>query len=429
MKLQTPKGFKDYYGSELRLRRKIINTLIEIFESYGYEPLETPSIEYAETILGKYGKEAEKLIYRFKDAGERDLALIYEMTTSACRYVAQNYQNLSLPFKRYQIQKAWRAEKPQRGRLREFTQCDADVWGEKSVSVDAEFIDMSIKAMTELGFKDFVVKISSRKILSAIAYACKIPENKFYDFTVSIDKLDKFGREKVHNMLLSKKIEKESAQKALQILSGSSTLDDLKNAIGSSPEGLEGIIELEEIFAILNKSKVNENYYIFSPSIVRGLSYYTGPIWEVEVKEGKNVGSVAGAGRFDNLTKTLSGADIPASGGSFGVDRLAQIISERKEVSVPRSISKALVTVFSPELANTSRELAKALRDKNINTELYLDSTAKLKKQLKYASNKGIPHVVVIGPDEQKQNKAVLKNMETGKQETLDIKSLIKTLS
>ena len=229
--------------------------------------------------------------------------------------------------------------------------------------------------------------------------------------------------------ILLRKIERESAQKALQIISSSNTFESLKNILSSSPEGLEGITELEEIFAILNKSNINKNHYTFSPSIVRGLSYYTGPIWEIEVREGKNIGSVSGAGRFDNLTKTLSGIDIPASGGSFGTDRLAQIISERKELSVPPSVSKVLVTIFSSELLNSSREITQSLRDKNINTELYLNSKAKLRKQLKYASNKDIPYVIVIGPDEQKQKKAVLKNMKTGKQKTLEIKSLIKALN
>lgn len=428
IKPQPAKGFRDFYGPEMRLRRRVINIFQNIFESYGYEPLETPAMEYAETILGKYGPEADKLVYQLKDRGGRKLALMYEMTTSACRFVAQNRNKLVFPFKRYQIQKAWRAEKPQRGRYREFIQCDADIWGTTSVTVDAEFMEMGTLIMQKLGFKNFVTRINNRKITNAIAKFAGAGDKQFYDLTVSVDKLAKIGVKGVKEELKQRGIDKKVVEKILRIVAlqgeNKKLLAQIKKMLAEFPEGREGIRELEEIFAILAESDFDEKLFRFDPSIVRGLAYYTGPVWEVEIIEG-GIGSVAGCGRFDTLTKMISGVDIPASGGSFGIERICEVLKERKMVSIPPSVIKVLVTIFSPELASKSREIGRKLREQGINTEVYIEPEIRLDKQLKYADRKGIPYVVIVGPEEIKHKTVTLKNMKTGSQKTVSLKELL----
>ena len=430
-KAQPPKGFRDFYGPEARLRQQVISIFQNVFESYGYEPLETPAMEYAETILGKYGPEADKLVYQLKDPGERKLALMYEMTASACRFVAQNRNKLVFPFKRYQIQKAWRAEKPQKGRFREFMQCDADIWGTTSVTVDAEFIEMGTLIMQKLGFKDFVTRINNRKIINAIAKYAGASDNQFYDITISVDKLGKIGIDGVKKELKQRGISNKVSEKVLEVVAlkgeNKKLLALVKKVLSQFPEGVEGVEELEQIFAILDESDFNKKLFRFDPSIVRGLAYYTGPVWEVEVIEG-GVGSVAGCGRYDTLTKMISGVDIPASGGSFGIERICEVLKDRQMVNIPPSIIKVLVTVFSPELASKSRGVARQLRDLGINTEVYIEANIKLDKQLKYADRKGIPYVVIIGPEEVKNKTATLKNMSTGKQRSLPQAKLLEEL-
>lgn len=419
---QPPKGFRDSYGPEARLRRQVISVFQSVFESYGYEPLETPAMEYAETILGKYGEEAEKMVYQLEDFGGRKLALRYEMTASACRFVAQNYNNLTFPFKRYQIQKAWRAEKPQKGRFREFTQCDADVWGTSSVTIDAEFMEMGTLIMQKLGFKDFVTKINNRKIINAIAKYAGATNEQFYDITISVDKLAKIGLEGVRKELEGRKIPKNVAEKVLEITSlkgeNKELLKKIKGILTDYPEGIEGIEELEQIFAILAEANMKKGFFQFDPSVVRGLAYYTGPVWEIEVKEG-GVGSVAGCGRFDTLTKMISGIDIPASGGSFGIERICEVLKDRKMIEIPQSIVKVLVTVFSPELAPKSREIGRQLRNLGINSEVYIDPEIKLEKQIKYADKKGIPYVIILGPEEISKKLITVKNLISGQQLTI----------
>lgn len=421
-KPQPPKGFRDFYGPDARLRRQVIGVFQSVFESYGYEPLETPAMEYAETILGKYGEEADKLVYRLKDQGGRELALMYEMTASACRFVAQNQNQLVFPFKRYQIQKAWRAEKPQKGRFREFMQCDADIWGTKSVTVDAEFIEMGTLAMQKLGFKNFLTRINNRKITNAVNQYAGANKNQDYDINVCIDKLAKIGIAGVRKELKERAIEAKVSEKVLEVigLKGSNELlfKKIGRLVDKYPEGKEGIEELKQIFQILSESGFGQEYFRFDPSIVRGLTYYTGPVWEVEIIEG-GVGSVAGCGRYDTLTKMISGVDIPASGGSFGIERISEVLKERKMIDIPPSVIKALITVFSPESAPLSRKIGRQLRKVGINAEVYIEPSARLEKQLKYADRKSIPYIIILGPEEAKSKTVILKEMKTRRQRTI----------
>lgn len=431
IKPQPPKGFRDFYGPDARLRKQVINVFQSVFESYGYEPLETPAMEYAEIILGKYGDEADKLVYQLEDPGGRKLALRYEMTASACRFVAQNQNKLVFPFKRYQIQKAWRAEKPQKGRFREFMQCDADIWGTTSVTVDAEFMEMGTAIMQKLGFKDFVTRINNRKITNALAKYAGANEKQFYDITVSIDKLAKIGIDGVRKELKQRGINQKISEKILKVINlkggNKQLLRKIKKILKDYPQGIEGIEELEQIFKILNESGFEKKLFRFDPSIVRGLAYYTGPVWEVEILEG-GVGSVAGCGRFDTLTKMISGIDIPASGGSFGIERICEILKDRKMVNIPPSTIKILVTIFSPELVPKSREIGRKLRQEGINTEVYIEPEAKLDKQLKYADRKNIPYIIIIGPEEIKKKVVTLRNMKAKSQKQLTLKQLLEKL-
>ncbi|MBI5465305.1 histidine--tRNA ligase [Candidatus Gottesmanbacteria bacterium] len=428
---QAPKGFRDFYGPDARLRRQVVDIFQSVFESYGYEPLETPAMEYAETILGKYGDEADKLVYQIEDFGGRKMALMYEMTASACRFVAENRNKLTFPFKRYQIQKAWRAEKPQKGRFREFLQCDADIWGTKTVTIDAEFIEMATLIMQRLGFKDFVTRINNRKIINAVAAYAGASPSQFYDVTVSVDKLGKIGIDGVRKELDKRKINKTISEKVLEIVAlrgeNNKLLAKIKSTLADFPEGINGIEELETIFNILRESNFDNKFFRFDPSIVRGLAYYTGPVWEIEVIDGR-VGSVAGCGRYDTLTKMISGVDIPASGGSFGIERICEVLKDKQMVNIPESVIRVLVTVFSPELASKSRDFGRFIRNQGINSEVYIDPSVRLDKQLKYADKKGITWVVILGPDEAKNKTVTVKNMQTGKQKTVKETNLIKYL-
>ncbi len=378
--VQTLKGFRDFLPKEMRKRQYVINTLKQVFESYGFEPLETPALEYAEILLGKYGEEGDKLMYKFKDNGDRDVALRYDQTVPLARVVAQYQNELPMPFKRYQIQPVWRAENTQKGRYREFLQCDADIVGANSPLSDAEIINLAEKALEKLGFSNYKIVINDR-----VNFA-NVPPLAI----ATIDKLQKIGKEGVL---------KELGDKGIP----ASTLDEVLNK--KPTENLEKIIRL------LNNPRV-----VFDPTLARGLDYYTGLIFEIEI-EGYSAGSVCGGGRYDNLIGMFAGKDIPAVGFAFGFDRLVEAMDELNLFPTDLATTRVLVTVFSDDLRNKSIEVANKLRENDINTELYLDD-AKMEKQLKYADQKGIPFVVIIGPDEAKNNTVTLKNMKTREQQT-----------
>ncbi|MEK7092283.1 MAG: histidine--tRNA ligase, partial [Patescibacteria group bacterium] len=326
------------------------------------------------------GEEGDKMMYKFKDNGDRDVALRYDQTVPLARVVAQYQNELPMPFKRYQIQPVWRAENTQKGRYREFLQCDADIVGANSPLSDAEIINLAEKALEKLGFSNYKIVINDR-----VNFA-NVPPLAI----ATIDKLQKIGKEGVLKELEDKGIP-------------ASTLDEVLNK--KPTENLEKIIRL------LNNPRV-----VFDPTLARGLDYYTGLIFEIEI-EGYSAGSVCGGGRYDNLIGMFAGKDIPAVGFAFGFDRLVEAMDELNLFPTDLATTRVLVTVFSDDLRNKSIEVANKLRENDINTELYLDD-AKMEKQLKYADQKGIPFVVIIGPDEAKNNTVTLKNMKTREQQT-----------
>jgi len=433
IKVQKLAGFRDYFAEDVKIREYVINIFKKVFEKYGYEPLETPALENSNIFVGELGDEAEKLFYRFKDQGGRDVMLKYDVMTPMCRTVAENINNIVFPYKRYQIQNVWRSEKPQKGRFREFTQCDADTIGSSSVICDAEFIQMGIEALTNIGFKEFRANINNRKLLSGIIQFAGASEKEFIPICISIDKLPKIGRDNVKKELIEKrKISPEVSEKILEVvtLTGKTEelLEKLKKQLIDIPVAMEAIDELEIIFDYFKTIKLDKKFYRFTPFIARGLAYYTGPVWEFEILEG-DVGSVAGCGRYDNIIGKFVGKEVAATGGSFGIERLVEVIKSRKMINFSSNIAKTLVTIFDRNLFNKSLIVADELRKKNIATILYPVIDDKIDKQLKYANKKNIPYVVIIGPEEVASGKIVLKDMKTGKQQKLKTDELIKQLN
>ncbi len=392
LQAQTLKGFRDFLPTEARKRQYVINILRQVFESFGFEPLETPALEYEEVLLGKYGEEGDKLMYRFTDNGDRRVALRYDQTVPLARVVAQYQNELPMPFKRYQIQNVWRAENTQKGRFREFLQCDADIVGSISPLSDAEIITVAIKALEKLGFEGFKIIVNDRANFAGIEPLA----------VLIIDKLKKIGRERVLEELKKRGLPTKSFDQILD-----KTLTE----------------KLEEITEIVGDPKV-----VFDSTLARGLDYYTGLIFEIEI-EGYTAGSIGGGGRYDKLIGMFAGKDIPAVGFAFGFDRLIEAMTELNLFPQDLGGTKVLVTIFSPELEKNSLEISSRIRSNNINCEIYLDPNAKLDKQLKYADQKQIPYAIIIGPEETESGKVVLKNLNERTQETLALDEVIQKLT
>lgn len=414
---RTLKGFRDFFGAELLARKQVLKIIEDTFKKYGYEALETPTLEYFDILMGKYGEE-EKLVYNFEDFGGRKVALKYDLTVPTCRVLAQYPDKINLPWKRYQLQPVWRADNTQKGRFREFWQCDADIFGSSSIVTEAEYIKMGIELLEKLGFKDFKVMLNNRKILNAFAEYSGMPE-KFNDIVAVLDKWEKRSQADSVQDFLARGLTQESVDKILTCVS--SSLQELGGILATTQEGPQGIQELQSICDLVQSDKV-----VFVPTIARGLSYYTGPVWEWNITEG-GVGSVGGGGRYDKLVGSFSGRDIPATGGSFGIERILEVMRDRNMLSNITSNVKVLVTIFSPEYIKNSFDLAAILREQGISAYIYPEIKP-IGKQFEYASKKGIPFAIVIGENEVKDNLFTLKNMETREQESLSEEALIKKL-
>jgi len=397
IKAQTLKGFRDFEPERVRKRQYVISRLRSVFESYGFEPLETPALEYEEVLLGKYGDEGDKLMYRFEDNGKRRVALRYDQTVPLARFIAQNYQTITFPFKRYQIQPVWRAENTQKGRYREFLQCDVDTVGTGSETADAEILALVTDCYKALGFRKSKIVLNDRSLFGNVPSPA----------VLILDKLKKIGEDKVKQELKAKGFDE-------------AILDQIKAK--KAPAELQNVISLAE------KLGVDKNSLVFEPALARGLDYYTGIIFEVEA-EGYNGGALGGGGRYDNLIGSFAGKPIPAVGFAFGFDRIIEAMEEQKlfPEELNQSATQVLVTVF-PDYEKQSIELVSNLRRAGINTEFYLEEV-KLDKQLKYADRKKIPYVAVIGPEEAKQNVVTIKTLKTGEQEKLSQEQLINKLS
>lgn len=397
--VQTLKGFRDFLPETARKRQFVLDTLKKVFESYGFEPLETPALEYEDILMGKYGQEGDKLMYRFVDNGDRKVAMRYDQTVPLARVVAQYQNELPTPFKRYQIQNVWRAENTQKGRYREFLQVDADIVGSYSPLADAEIIAVCAKSLEELGFKNFKILVNDRMLFTNLPNM-EITEKEIPVVIRAIDKLKKIGKEKVLDELVKNGISSEKATYLLQTL-----------------ESEKPTSRINEIFMALEKMGVNKNAFEFLPTLARGLDYYTGMIFEVEI-DGYDAGSIAGGGRYDNLIGMFAGKDVPAVGFSFGFDRLMEAM-ESLDLFPKNLKAKDLLVAFSTsDLQEKALDISNELRQKNLNVEVYLED-ATLEKQLKYADKKKNPFVLIVGEKDLK-----LKNMSTGVQKDVSLENL-----
>ena len=404
-KALTPKGFRDYLPRQMRLRNFVVSILRQTFEKYGFEPLETPTLEYASTLLGKYGEEADRLVYTFKDKGDRDLGLNYDLTVPTARVLASYQQEIKLPFKRYQIQRAYRAEKPQKSRYREFTQCDIDIFGSSSPLADAEILAVINESLVAVGLTDFEIRINSRQVLFRILADSGVLETTLKMSAIqTLDKLGKISWDGVTSELIEKGLDNTKI-KAIQEAVSVSQPDDVLNQVMSAAWQLG----------------VPKERLVFSPTTARGLDYYTGVIFETVVTKA-GIGSVTGGGRYDDLVKKLGGPDLPATGTTLGLDRLCDALSIL--YLVPEAVKGSAVTVLiclaedAASVSNYALEVVKDLRSGGVASEIFLVSKS-LDKQLKYASEKNIPWVVIIGDKEVTSNKLTVKNLKTRQQEEL----------
>lgn len=479
IKPSVPKGTRDFSPAEMAKRNFIFDTIKSVFRKYGYQQIETPTMENLSTLTGKYGDEGDKLIFKILDSGDfldkkayealtKDLAklintddqgqvgydlfdqlevfdlrskikrivgnekaLRYDLTVPFARYVVQHQNEITFPFKRFQVQPVWRADRPQRGRYREFYQCDADVVGSSSLLNEAEFVMIYDEALSKLGLKDFTIKINNRKILSGIAQVIN-KHDSIIDLTVAIDKLDKIGLDGVVKELLERGFTDADIDqlKPVILLDGDNEekLQKLRQALQSSEIGLQGCDELETVFNYLKYTPLKKATVELDITLARGLNYYTGAIFEVKTNE-VAMGSIGGGGRYDDLTGMFGLKGLTGAGISFGADRIYDVLDELNlfPASAEQS-TQVLIVCFDEQGEVYALPLLQKLRDSEVNAELY-PAGAKIKKQMEYANNKQIPYTVLIGSDEMQSGLLTLKNMQTGDQEKLSADEILTKLA
>ncbi len=469
-KPSVPKGTRDFSPAEMAKRNYIFDTIKTVFRKYGYQEIQTPSMENLETLTGKYGEEGDKLIFKILNSGDflksifwfdypqikkqfaespddlimplsrlfdnkdfdgiSEKALRYDLTVPFARYVVSHQNEITFPFKRFQVQPVWRADRPQKGRYREFYQCDADVVGSDSLLNEAEFILIYDEALSNFGLKDFTIKINNRKILSGIAEIIGKPE-LIVDMTVAIDKLDKIGMNGVGLELLQHGFTEADLQKLTPIIllegSNDEKLSALKEVLKNSAIGLKGIEELDTVFTYLKNSMLKTAKLELDITLARGLNYYTGAIFEVKTNE-VAMGSIGGGGRYDDLTGMFGLKNLTGAGISFGADRIYDVLEELK--LFPQDTTQGtqvLICCFDKEFENYGFVLVQQLRQQEIRAELYPPG-AKIKKQLDYANNKNISFTIMLGSEEMQTGLLSLKNMQTGEQQKLSAEMILERL-
>jgi histidyl-tRNA synthetase len=428
---RTFKGARDFLPEQMLHRERILNVMRTVFKKYGFAPMETPAIEYLNILTGKYGEDADRLIYHldYKNGTKDEAALHYDLTVPFSRVVAMN-PDLTLPFKRYQMQPVWRADRPQphQGRFREFYQCDADCVGSTSMIIDAEMIAITYEILSELKIPNFLIKVNNRKILNGISQYIGVDESFTKDICVSIDKLDKAEWAEVEKEL-SEKISNPAAIKKLEVLlKKNPTLEVLASELKDIQIAQTGIAEIKEAFSYLEHLNIPEKHYKFDLSLARGLDYYTGNIFETKLPEHPHIGSLNGGGRYDNLIGTFTGKDIPAIGTSLGLDRIITAMQQLNLLEELKTSTKVLVGNFGETTVASSLKLVAKLREHNINTEFYPEN-AKMKKQFSYCDKMNIPFICIIGEEEQNEHKITLKNMKASEQQKLTFDELLLILN
>lgn len=452
MKPSIPKGTRDFSPEQVAKRNYIFHIIREVFELFGLQPIETPSMENRETLMGKYGEEGDKLIFNVLNSGDylkelrstneevqnldstksihliSEKALRYDLTIPFARYVVMHQHEINFPFKRYQIQPVWRADRPQKGRYREFYQCDGDIVGSYSLLNEVDFVQIFDQVFNKLGIRA-IIKINNRKVLAGLAEACNEKDN-LTNITAAIDKLDKIGMDKVKIELKERGLSSKSIDIIEQYLSISGDAEQkivaIEKLITHSETSKKGITELRTLFSYLKNNITIENSTIqFDGTLARGLNYYTGTIFEVKAQD-VSIGSIAGGGRYDDLTGLFGLPNIPGVGISFGADRIYDVLEELNifPPSLTGNSTRVLFANFDLKSEKYLLPVIQKVRQKGISAELYPDQD-KLKKQFKYADNKKIPFVVVVGPEEIKSEKFSLKNMQTGDQEEISLEQML----
>lgn len=452
IKPTIPKGTRDFSPTQVAQRNFILNTIKTSFELFGFQPIETPAFENSNTLMGKYGEEGDRLIFKILNSGDylkkinntdinekdstkltpqiSEKALRYDLTVPFARYVVQHQNDIIFPFKRYQMQPVWRADRPQKGRFREFYQCDADIVGSTSLWQEVSLVQLYDDAFTRLKLTNTIIKLNNRKILSGLADIIGA-KDKLIDFTVALDKLDKIGIEGVTKEMLSKGISKEAIEKVQPLFnfngSNKDKLSQLRNMLSASEEGLKGVEDLQFVVNSIENIGLQSALLSIDVTLARGLNYYTGAIFEVEVPTVK-VGSVGGGGRYDDLTGIFGLKGLGGIGISFGLDRIYLALEELnlfKNISLPKP--KVLFINFGEKEALYAVNTIKQLRQNKVSAELYPDKV-KMKKQMGYANKRSIEFVILAGTSEIKDKKYTLKNMQSGNQKNCSLKELIKIL-
>lgn len=447
-KPSLPKGTRDFGPIQMARRNFILDTIKETFKLFGFQQLETPAMENLSTLTGKYGDEGDQLLFKIINSGDflknvspqdveegvaavlpkvAEKGLRYDLTVPFARYVVMNRNEITFPFKRFQIQPVWRADRPQKGRYREFYQCDADVVGTDSLICELEILLMIKRVFAKLGITDYSIKVNNRKILTGLAEVIG-EKGREGELCVAIDKLDKIGWEKVQEELTQRNFTEDAIAQLSPIIDlkeeNKGKLEFLKTYLSSSEIGMKGINELEEVFDLLSSYGENQEHVDFDVVLARGLSYYTGAIFEVKVNN-VSIGSVSGGGRYDNLTGVFGLEGVSGVGFSFGVDRIYDVMDELglfPEGNMDKT--KVLITYFDQKGFTYGLKVLQKLREAGISSELYPDD-AKIKKQFTYADKKQVPFVVILGDNEITEEKVSLKDLQSGKQEILTIEALI----
>lgn len=448
-----PKGTRDFSPEEVAKRQYIISTIKHHFETFGFHPIETPSFENYNTLMGKYGEEGDRLIFKILNSGDylakadefflqqkdsnkltsqiSEKALRYDLTVPFARYVVQHQNDIEFPFRRYQIQPVWRADRPQKGRFREFYQCDADIVGSKSLWQEVELVQLYDGVFSALGINGVNIKINNRKVLSGIAEVIG-EKDKLIDFTVALDKLDKVGEDGVKKEMQEKGISEEALVKVQPLFNFTGTIDEklekLSQLLASSEEGMKGVEELRFICDNVKTLGLNKSGLDLDVTLARGLNYYTGAIFEVTAPKEVKMGSIGGGGRYDDLTGIFGLRDMSGVGISFGLDRIYLVLEELS--LFPETVTegtKVLFINFGDKEALYSMKAVKKFRELGIKAELYPDA-AKMKKQFQHADRRNIPYTVVTGEQEMAEGKYTLKNMASGEQESISLEELIERL-
>ncbi len=450
-KPSIPKGTRDFGPEQMIRRNYILQVIKRTFEKFGFLPIETPSMENLDVLMGKYGDEGDKLLFKILNSGDymknvgpddefnsikilpkiAEKGLRYDLTVPFARYVAMNQGTISFPFKRYQIQPVWRADRPQKGRYREFYQCDADVVGTDSLICEAENVLMINEVLTSLGFQDFTIKINNRKILTGITEVIGA-KGREAEFCVAIDKLDKIEKKKVIDELVEKGFGKTSIKNIdpfLELSGDNNTLlNKLKELLNDSETGMKGIQEIKAILGYLKDFDYSQKNLSIDLTLARGLTYYTGAIFEVVSNDSSITSSISGGGRYDDLTGVFGLEGVSGVGFSFGIERIYDIMEEKNLFPDENlTTTKVLLANFDEESERYSLSILNQLRNSGISSEIYPEST-KLKKQMNYANRKNIPFVLMIGSKEIESQLFSLKNMNTGEQKELDLKNIIEEL-